>query len=369
MITVLGMLNVATGQQLFVGNPCTIRVSRASSSGLRFFVNAVLLPENEAKYLEGVFVNDQCTLDIGEYLISFVGFDKPTLPAGNPTFANSQKKRFTVNFGVKDNTGATVDTGNNATVFQAMLGAMYAEQWAGFGQTLPVLTYQPKNKKLVLGQLDYEFLYLSGNGSSVAVNVTVSHFAGPNTVYSQNVTLEDTENRTTIMPLAWLLASVDLSSAWRVSVQVVDAVAGASQKFTYDLDKIFRKQTRFFVFQNSLGGADTVAFTGERSSISEAEAKMYEQTLPHNYNKGSARSKKMSVAFEQNFKIETGFKTREELLYLGRELLQSENVYEVLVGEDNVPYLRAVVIITKKIEFEQDTVAPQSVGIEYKYAL
>ena len=370
MLTFQKFLNNDSFQQLFVGNPMPIHAVRAASAGLRFYVEVTLLPENTTLYMEGVFVGNECILDISEYLRAYVSLHVAEVEAVATHYAPEGKKRFTLGYGVKDADGLLIESvANTGDVYEAFLGMMYIEKWQGFNNVLPMLSYQPESKKCSLLQLRYEYLYGSARADILTVEVTAYHYEGPNTLIVSLVDTTDTENRTTIVPLWGLIGALDLNNVWRVALRLSDPSASTSKTIVYDIDRTLRRQERLFMFQNSLGGMDTVAFTGEQTHQTEVERKIANQNLDYRYTRKTARKVALLTDFEESFTLETGYKTRTELAYLGREFLASPAIYE-LVNEGSTQYaMRAIVLETKKWAYDQNSTQPQSVSLAYSYAL
>lgn len=363
------LLNQASNQQLFVHNKMLFRAQSVGSNGYVLFLNIIRQPENIAEYMETYFVGDFTTIDIAEYMRSFVSWVMPVLGSNTPAFAIGQKKKFNVNWGIRraDN---ILETGTVAGFFYAFLGGMREEDWQGFNSVFPVLTYQPKNKSISEKQVLFEFLYLSTRASSAQINVTGWRNAGANVNYSLTPSvLNAGENETLICPLSYLFSGLTLHECWRVVVQVVDTVANVTYNQTYEIDRKSQRHERYFVFENSLGGCDTVRFLGESLKEVSAENQQFTQELPYNYNKSSSRTKKTKVGESKSITIETGYKTVTDLDWLASEMLTSNQVFEVAYDSAGEPYLRAIVITTKKLEYNQNSIVPQSAKIEYTYAL
>lgn len=373
MVTVIKMLNLGTYKQLFVGNPMPIHVSRAASDGLRFVVEISLIENGTVSTVEqvlaceGVFVGNECILDIANFLRSYVSSATVDITTIGVQYATQMRKRFTIAYSVKQEDGTVVESGSEATTFEAFLGTEYEELWAS-SNFVNMLTHQPAAQKISLAQLAYTYLFGCSNGVQINVTCTVYHFVGANTVLADSVGSNlASVKTTTIIPLMHLLSSIDLQSVWRIHVSFLDTVTGITTARTFDIDRNYRRQARLFLFENSLGGMDTVCFTGEQVQTTEVDTRTIEQGRKYNYTPSSSSKKAAKSNFTQKFKVETGYKTRPELQYLSRELMQSERVFEIV--QDATPYLRAINIETKKFEYEQDSVQPQSVTLEYTYAL
>jgi hypothetical protein len=363
------LLNQASNQQLFVRNKMLLVVSRAMSNGYVLAVNLKTYPEENVYALESYFIGDNTVMDIADYMRSFVAWVVPALGSNTPAFAVVQTKKFSLDWQVKSQ-GATVEVGSIAGFFYAFLGGMREEDWQGFNSVLPVLTYQPKNKSISEKQVPFEFLYVSTQASAVQINVTGWRNAGANVNYSLTPSvLNAGENETLICPLSYLFSGLTLHECWRVVVQVVDTVAGVTYNQTYEIDRKSQRHERYFVFENSLGGCDTARFLGESLKEVSAESQQFTQELPYNYTKSSSRIKKTKVGESKSITIETGYKTVTDLDWLATEMLTSNQVFEVAYNSAGEPYLRAIVITTKKLEYNQNSIVPQSAKIEYTYAL
>ena len=375
MVTIIRMFNEGTNKNLFVGNPIPIHVRREGSDGLRFVVEITLIKQGtistaeQTFSLEGVFVGDECILDISEYLRSFVALDVVDVNSTDIQYAINGRKRFTVSYSVRQSDDTVLESGGSSTTFQAFLGGMYREDWARIDSFVNMLSLQPKSQSTSLALLRHMYLYGASTGVQLNVVCTVYHFKGANTVIAENIASNrESIATTTIIPVAKILESVDLTTVWRIHIAFQDMATGVNMERTFDIDRVFRRQEKFFLFSNSLGGLDTVRLMGEETSVMEVETNTTTQATDYRYTAKNTGKKVVKSKSSQVYKVETGYKTRLELDYLSKEFLGSETVFEI-ISEGEGFALRAVTLLTKKIQYDMHSVKPQSVEIEYSYAL
>lgn len=100
---------------------------------------------------------------------------------------------------------------------------------------------------------------------------------------------------------------------------------------TYILDETPSPYTRYFLFQNSLGGMDTLRTTGKSMKDFQGEIDIYEQILPENYSLQTAQFRKSYASFINETEVSSGHITKQAADYL-QELLLSKEVYEITDG-------------------------------------
>lgn len=100
---------------------------------------------------------------------------------------------------------------------------------------------------------------------------------------------------------------------------------------TYILDETPSPYTRYFLFQNSLGGMDTLRTTGKAMKDFQGEIDIYEQILPVDYSIQTGQFRKSYASFHNEMEVSTGHLTKQAADYL-QELLLSKEVYEITDG-------------------------------------
>jgi len=171
-------------------------------------------------------------------------------------------------------------------------------------------------------------------------------------------------------PVGWtqlgLQAELDAESitrpARRYEVCVMRGTTQLSEKRVFLLDPYQHIDTVYLYFQNSIGGSDTVRFTGEVSETLESDKKFYTGFRMENDPMDPFGILVNAVnPVVESFKANTGWITKKEYDWL-KELMYAELVGDVTSGK-YIP----VKITSKKMEFNRNTDLYRLI-IEYRYA-
>lgn len=366
MINFIKFLNQEHGNPLFVENPIILHAQTDNTSqNLNFFVNLNLQPENKIISLESKVIDQETVLDLSPVLRDYLEFVLPDLAQNTSVqYISKNKHLFTIEYGLKDESGTILESVQGSSYFY-FLGGIYEDIYPDFTDVIIYLSNKPSFQKVSLKTLEYEFLYLMPRGSTFNVTATIFKNQGANDVDSDFFTSANGTDVNVIpaFPLWRLLHDKNLKDAWRVVFQILDNL-GNSKTITYDIDRVERRYNRIFIYQNALGGYDTLVCTGQRTKETEVDRKLYEKLLDYNYK--ASDSKRVQYKSEKivSFKIETGYLSKAQIELLMRDFLDSPQRFEVVNGKP-----KSILIVTKKIDYDEDIIKPQSVQFEYIYAL
>jgi len=170
-------------------------------------------------------------------------------------------------------------------------------------------------------------------------------------------------------PVGWnqlgLQADLDAASITRkprrYEVRVMRGTTQLSEKRVFLLDPYQHIDTVYLYFQNSIGGSDTVRFTGEVSESLEGDKKFYTGfRMESNLDPLGILVNAVTPVVD-SFKVNSGWITKKEYDWM-KELMYAELIADVTSGKF-IP----VKIISKKMEINRNTDLYRLI-IEYRYA-
>ena len=162
------------------------------------------------------------------------------------------------------------------------------------------------------------------------------------------------------------LKIVDYYEVWLTD----NAASALTEKRIYYLDSTFYKQTRFFIFENSLGGFDTMRATGIATAKANYTRTQVSMLLPVYYT--SKDREVMQVNQEESRKFTVNFGIMNNIsgdLYAqdwknyARQIELSEKAYEVINGR-TVP----VLFNTDEVELHSDNSRIYDLVLTYERA-
>jgi hypothetical protein len=135
-----------------------------------------------------------------------------------------------------------------------------------------------------------------------------------------------------------------------------------SQVRTYFLDRKYYNNHRYFIFQTSLYGGDTLHTTGEgeeKNDLKSREVSIINNAIA--YNVALGQNKNVDFLNQKGMKVTTGELTKAEVNWLD-DMFCSPNVYEKLQGR-YVP----IRITSKSIAKGKDNDQRRTITFEYEY--
>lgn len=121
------------------------------------------------------------------------------------------------------------------------------------------------------------------------------------------------------------------------------------------------RNDRFFLFENSAQGWDTLRCNGNRSAINNVVKVEAANMLQAGYAATDATVVQKTESTADTFEIFTGFKPKAEIMHL-RDFLRSEKVFEVVDGA-----LVPVVVNGGSFELETEETGNYGYGLKFRY--
>lgn len=145
-----------------------------------------------------------------------------------------------------------------------------------------------------------------------------------------------------------------------------DSTANKSSEREFVIDDNYYPHVRYFIYQNSLSGFDTLSCTGAFQQSSSVEKQEARRVLPVSYTPDQAEYLQFRSRERSGRKGSTGWVSAEKISML-REFLASENIQEV-IGWPHSPRLAPVSLRTNSARLLQDDNNLHSLEFEYDYA-
>jgi len=144
-------------------------------------------------------------------------------------------------------------------------------------------------------------------------------------------------------------------------VTLKNGVLVISEEITFVVDHKYRRNTRHFLYTNSLGGVDSFRAYGEADYEYSVEKNMFMKNVPYDYQPHDGQYAEQAFTEKEEITVASGFKTATELDRF-REVLLSEIVYEDI----NDRFLR-VSIDKKSVVSWKDNDNLYNIKFKYKY--
>jgi|GEM_PF-3976777 len=105
---------------------------------------------------------------------------------------------------------------------------------------------------------------------------------------------------------------------------------------TYKIDTRHRRNVKYILFQNGLGGFDTLCFTGRSQRTLSTKSESVQRFLPQHYTISDGEFEVTEVSGENTLEVSTGYISRKYYSYL-QDLFLSEQIF-LLSQKGPVPY-------------------------------
>jgi hypothetical protein len=236
--------------------------------------------------------------------------------------------------------------------------------WAKLTYNMYFLTWQPKDKKVSINQMEklfflcqtemtrlsyrMDFYYLDGT-SDLSVAFSAIDLPPDKGVVeltvSPNIIKESSSKPT----------QIDYYKVW-IEYQSIRI----SEIRTYHIDYAYAENPRYFLFLNSLGGYDTLRTTGDQEDTLEYDRISISKILPADFTEMNHESATGSINESMVYKANTGWRTREEISWL-RDFFLSRQVFLL-----NVNKLVPVVVTTTQARHRMDKEDLYFLEFEYR---
>lgn len=283
-------------------------------------------------------VNGRVTVDLMATLDSLVGHEPPAFPA--PIYvtnlATNMVRRYSLSIQEWSN-GSITDARNYPFRLIANAGLGHSQTISYFTYThndKKFLTHQPRIKKVTALQPEwlYYMIPLGVSLTNIKAKIEPITTSGVSAViYSDPVsaTIWDVA----VFPVGYhqLRLNDDTITGWRVSIQAVGGASDGlviSEVMEYQLDCECNPLDRYLVFENSLGGYDTIRMRGKASTdmfVISGQGMKASSPL-------SWRNSRNDFTFGSKHRYEsehaTGYLSKEEAAW-AHDLLRSDDVYRI----------------------------------------
>lgn len=270
---------------------------------------------------------------------------------------------------------ATLRSSYDTTPEAILMAGLSFRSWPGnnfFEQNIEsyrqFLTWQPAVKTVSPEQQEYLY-YLTANQSWGSI------YRHGQVVFTDNSTMAIPPINTAVSDNLCIIPvgfdQMDLASlnpAKKVKKYTVwvsgtsNPAIGKSEERTYIVDHEYYKHQRYFLYQNSLGGFETLRCTGKFEDNIEVLQQEGERVLPAMYDKGSAAYFAFSTRYDYGFKANVGPLDAASKRHL-IEFLISRHRYEIL--RDGFAPIR---LLKDKEALVKDYETMPEFEFEYKYA-
>jgi hypothetical protein len=337
-----GLANVATAAQVLGVN----EVVRDN-----FKANVLIYTENI--FNSGLFTklneqlghvddSNQCTFEVNEELLSILEADVPAFNQAIITQCEKMYKRYYLAYAESYGIPSVMQyVANQAPTPKAVIFAGLS--WEAFpGNTFIVdytsaaarkfLTTQPRAKTITTTQQEFLYLYNKQTGGTLNLVAKVYYTDGSNTT---NTILSKTPlvKQVYIFPAGYTqlgIAALDATkTVKKYEIYVSHSVQGTqSETFTYTVEHNAYRDNFYFLFQNSLGGFDTVWCNGVIAQKTAFTKEVFQNIAVADYENTGFEVAEYNQLFQQKYIVSTGHISKEYAEYL-QDFYNSEHVYIV----------------------------------------
>lgn len=248
--------------------------------------------------------------------------------------------------------------------------ALYNEQGSSYWDKLIYnnyfLTWQPKTKYIDRYQMEKLFFLLQTEISWLSLKARTTYQDG-SIITTNIITIADPVQYQVyefILTLEKLrLAGYDDQSIVKYEVWLQDGSSNILTEIrTFVLDYSSHQTLRYFFFQNSVGGWDTLRITGQQEDGIELSRKEVTKILGADFTGKDHQREYSGVREQKTYKTNTGWKTKEELSWI-RDFLLSRKAYQISDRK-----LIPILLISSKLIQNRDNEDLYSISFEYARA-
>lgn len=230
------------------------------------------------------------------------------------------------------------------------------------------LTWQPDFKLVSPDQQEYlYYLNVEQNMPTVYRQVKAYYTDGTSTSFPA-ISLANATDKLLIVPaglqqigLQTLPKKVSSYQVWLSSDSA--GYSNKSEVRTYLVDHNYYKSVRYFLYQNSLGGFNTLRTTGEIEEGLEVDVQEAETVLGDEYSAADSQFFEYGENYQDAVKANTGFIiSKAEMQHL-KEFLTSKYRYEIVNGR----FVR-IILNTNRFKLGKSFSHEHSIDFEYRYA-
>lgn len=156
---------------------------------------------------------------------------------------------------------------------------------------------------------------------------------------------------------------------WRVEVLKSSDNSSLSEVKSFILNSRHFRNKRYFFYENSLGGVSSLLTTGESELSIELSKTVVSNHQPVDYTVVKGQRKTINVTNQKMIKVQTGFKSRDEILAL-QEQIQSAFIVEIVevpTSSDPEKVFFPIELTSTTVKVDKDNDFLHSLELTYKY--
>jgi len=329
--------------------------------------------------------------DLKDILLAHVSraMDLPDYNQDDITELTNRMKKYFVRYGVQYGNPVMPRLITQSPDFTAMLGGLDAKMHKVYDEnflyrwcTDPVsgprrfLTWCPNEKVININQIEFLYIKISDKIGSVVNLRTDIYYKNGSSALALDTGISHTiatdYHKLLCIPVsAYILNFNDDDVAYYDVYLNVDDVQ-YTEKRRYVADTRCYYSEHYFLFQNSIGGMDTLRTTGDVIEGVRVTRENFEsENNRYDYDYAAGQLKNYNIESRRRLKVSTGYCSREYIRYLVNELLMSEAVYEMTAGEADGgedTWLNPVVVDSNSIEYLTNLRDQFAVTFEVSYS-
>lgn len=370
----------------FSRNPIPVVCASANAGNANFrYELDVKLMDALSGVFESVFSLKGKPAGDGEYVFNVQklhAFLSPDLPGFNQDqilLGSASKRRWKAT--IKEWWGETVATERITRETEPkdiLMAGLSFLHWPGnafFADNIETngqfLTWQPNNKRVTPDQQEYLYYLTTNQAYTILYIHGMVTFTDGTTAIIPSKSIAGATDKLCIVPVGYTqlaLADIDPEkvvkkySIWVNKSADPTALENRSEDRTYILDHQYYKHARYFLYQNSLGGFETLRCTGKFTDKIEVLQQEGQRVLPANYGPNQASYFPYGTRYDYGMEANAGALDAESKRHL-IEFLISEHRYEIL-PEGFV----AIRLLKDKEDLVKDYETMPEFEFEYKYA-
>lgn len=317
--------------------------------------------------------NGVVAFDISKILSAYLKSDLPISGQNTITRCDNLLKKYRINYYEKYGVIPTEKIIYSDTLGRILKGGISFEEFP-FNKNFiddyiianqKFLTWQPGIKYIHTDQPEYLYYLSNNNVTTFSVNFKVYFSDGTNTTSTLFSKTGVSKYEIFIIPTGYTLAGVGNVNPAKTVIKyqvTINNGADVSETITYIIDTKKYLDTRYYLFENSISGIDTLRTAGIKENGYELDYDLIEKDVPFDYSIPASQFEKTFPTKQGSYVVSTGWKSKEYIDYL-EDLFLSKNVFEVIAGE-HIP-----IIITSKKQKPHDSLTNVfALTFEYTHA-
>lgn len=250
---------------------------------------------------------------------------------------------------------------------QAIYNRQASSYWEKLGYNQYFLTWSPKTKLIDRYTTEKLFYLVRDEISSLVLKIEINYNNSTSQTIISKVTVVSPVNKgiyeIACSPNVLQLSGYDTGTIDSYRVWMEDENADRiSEIRTFNMDYQYHENVREFLFQNSLGGFDTLRITGDVEDNLEYERTSISKVLGAAFTEMDHQIAAGSVSEQKVYKANTGWISKEDASWI-RDFLLSRQVYQINKGK-----LVPILITSAQAKLFVDREDIFSIDFEYQRA-